>query len=993
MGEGFRKTGIDVLGDVPWGTHLCHFYQTKEDLIDILVPYFKAGLESNEFCFWVTSPPLEVKEAKAALKKAVKNLDEYIQKGQIELLDYSEWYTRSGSFDADKVLQGWAEKEKQALEKGFDGLRAAGNLFWLGTKEWREFTAYEEKLDLTVDEHQGIVICSYSLDNLSAAEVIDAVENHQSILIKRDDRWEVIKNPGRRRMQQALRQNEEHYRSIVETAPDGIWTLSIEGMFTSLNPAFEKILGWSREEWLGKPFMSIIHPDDRALALEKFLRGLRGGPPEPFEIRVLSKSGEYLVGEIIGIPLMKDGEVVGGLGFARNITERKRVEEALKQSEEKLRAMFRSVADGITVTDQEGHILEINESKLRLHGYTDKRELIGRSVFELLSPKERAGGIENLKGLMTEGHRGAIEYTFLREDGTEFPGEVNTCLIKDASGNPAGFIAVTRDITERKRAEETLRKSEEKLRVMFQSVAEGITLIDLEGNVLEMNEAALRMGGYSQEEAIGRSTVELTLPKERARAMENLKRLMTEEDHGPTEYTFLRKDGTKFPGEVNTCLIRDASGNPSGFIVVTRDITERRQAEESVFRSYYTQTVVKHILHLSLEETSLEKLLKRSLDLVLSVNWLFVGSSGCIFLVEDKPGVLVMKAQAGLARPIQEKCALVPFGRCLCGRAASTKEIQFADCLDERHEIRYEGIVPHCHYCVPIVVGDEMFGVMSLYLREGHRRDPRDEIFLRAVADVLAVIIRHRRMEKKVAEYEELTRLKGNILSTVSHELRTPLASIKGYSTMMLDYDRRLRREEKRQCLESIDRATDRLIDLIDHLLDMSRLEAGLFRLAKQPCRIDQLIRETVAEAQLRSPEHKVRAELEEELPTLTVDGGRIRQVLDNLLENAIRYSNKGTEVVVRAKLEADDIEISVYDQGMGIPAADIEKVFDPMYRLEERLGQDPRGLGLGLPLCKALVEAHGGRISLESALGKGTTVHFTLPLAERGGAIAAKTP
>jgi signal transduction histidine kinase len=278
-------------------------------------------------------------------------------------------------------------------------------------------------------------------------------------------------------------------------------------------------------------------------------------------------------------------------------------------------------------------------------------------------------------------------------------------------------------------------------------------------------------------------------------------------------------------------------------------------------------------------------------------------------------------------------------------------------------------------------------------LREGYPRDPRAEDFLRGVADVLAGIIRHRRMEKKVAEYEELNRLKSNILSTVSHELRTPLASIKGYATTLLDYERKLKREEKRQCLEAIDRATTRLIELIDHLLDMSRLEAGIFRLAKQPCRIDQLIRETVAEAQLRSPEYKVRAEFEEELPTLTVDSRRIRQVLDNLLDNAIKYSSKGTEVVVQANLEANDIEISVSDQGMGIPATDIEKVFDPMYRLEERLGQDPRGLGLGLPLCKALVEAHGGRISLESALGKGTTVHFTLPLAERGGAIAAQTP
>ena len=122
-----RKTGIGLIGEVPWGTHLCQFYQTREDLIDILVPYFKAGLENNEFCMWVTSEPLNVEDAQRALKKAVRNLDDYTGKGQMEILDYKDWYTKSGSFDADKVLQSWVEKEKQAIERGFDGIRLTGN--------------------------------------------------------------------------------------------------------------------------------------------------------------------------------------------------------------------------------------------------------------------------------------------------------------------------------------------------------------------------------------------------------------------------------------------------------------------------------------------------------------------------------------------------------------------------------------------------------------------------------------------------------------------------------------------------------------------------------------------------------------------------------------------------------------------------------------------------------------------------------------------------
>jgi len=236
-------------------------------------------------------------------------------------------------------------------------------------------------------------------------------------------------------------------------------------------------------------------------------------------------------------------------------------------------------------------------------------------------------------------------------------------------------------------------------------------------------------------------------------------------------------------------------------------------------------------------------------------------------------------------------------------------------------------------------------------------------------------------LERKTTEYEELDKLKGGLLSTVSHELRTPLASIKGYSTMLLDYDKRLRRTEKRQYLDAIDAATDRLSELIDHLLDMSRMDAGLLQLDMVVTRVDRLLQDMVAEAQLRVPEYRLRLELAKELPPLKVDVRRFHQVMDNLLDNATKYSEKGTEVVVRVEARAREVEISVADQGRGIPSADIGRVFDRMYRIEQRLAQDPGGMGLGLALCKALVEAQGGRIWLESKEGIGTTVRFTLPV------------
>lgn len=246
---------------------------------------------------------------------------------------------------------------------------------------------------------------------------------------------------------------------------------------------------------------------------------------------------------------------------------------------------------------------------------------------------------------------------------------------------------------------------------------------------------------------------------------------------------------------------------------------------------------------------------------------------------------------------------------------------------------------------------------------------------------LITQVAERKQAEERVVEYEELDRLKGNLLATVSHELRTPLAIIKGYSTMLVDYNRRLRSEEKKEYLQSIDRATDRLTELIDHLLDMSRLEAGLLKLDKQPTNISQLIQEVVAEAKLRAPRHTIETDERQRLPTVEVDARRIRQVLDNIIDNAIKYSNKESKVVVSAQRAGQELLISVADQGIGIPSHELEMVFDRMYRIEQRLTPEMGGIGLGLAICKGLITAHGGRIWVESELGKGSTFCFTLPL------------
>lgn len=249
-------------------------------------------------------------------------------------------------------------------------------------------------------------------------------------------------------------------------------------------------------------------------------------------------------------------------------------------------------------------------------------------------------------------------------------------------------------------------------------------------------------------------------------------------------------------------------------------------------------------------------------------------------------------------------------------------------------------------------------------------------------------ITERKRAEEKEREIEtlkEIDRLRTELLANVSHELRTPLATIKGYATMLINYDTKLAYDAKQDHLNSIDSAADQLMELIDELLDMSQLEAGLFKLRKTLASISDLVCDAVAESHARSPQHQITSESPKKLPKVNIDARRIRQVLDNLIDNASKYSKPETEVIIRVKQAKNELVISVTDHGAGIPEQYRDRVFDRMYRVEqEQSSSHASGIGLGLSICKGLVEAHNGRIWIESELGEGTTCFFTLPLGTR---------
>jgi signal transduction histidine kinase len=194
MPEQLRNTGLKITDRVPWSTHFCQLYRTKEDLLDVLVPYFQAGLENNEFCLWNVSGVLTPEEVKQSLNERVPGFSAYLEKSQIEILSPDG----SGEFDADRVLEGWAQKLDVASARGFFGLRVNGITSWAEKGDWIQFNGYENAVNSLVGKNKMLVFCSYRLDTRSASEVIDIIDSHAFSLARRDDGWEVIENSAGR---------------------------------------------------------------------------------------------------------------------------------------------------------------------------------------------------------------------------------------------------------------------------------------------------------------------------------------------------------------------------------------------------------------------------------------------------------------------------------------------------------------------------------------------------------------------------------------------------------------------------------------------------------------------------------------------------------------------------------------------------------------------------------------------------------------------------
>lgn len=285
---------------------------------------------------------------------------------------------------------------------------------------------------------------------------------------------------------------------------------------------------------------------------------------------------------------------------------------------------------------------------------------------------------------------------------------------------------------------------------------------------------------------------------------------------------------------------------------------------------------------------------------------------------------------------------------------------------------------------LPMLVGGRCVGGL-VFGRFGGPSFPPEHIRLAEfVAWHVGQLLENRRMAYRIANLEaqrELERMQDEFISTISHELRTPLGFIKGYVTTLLREDVEWASETRAEFLRIVDDESDRLRELIDNLLDSSRLQSGRLGMTTEPTRISTLIRDTAERTRSAYPEMDLRLEIDEDLPPAYVDSTRISQVLDNLLSNAHKYAPEST-VVVAASAENDFLRLVVKDNGPGIKTEHIPHLFERFYRVPTD-NNTVRGTGLGLYICRKIVEAHGGKIGIESKAGEGSTFLVTLPTIE----------
>jgi PAS domain S-box-containing protein len=667
--EEIRQTGIGVVDPMPWGTHSCHFYETKTDLLDTLIPYLKAGLDNNEYCIWVFSEPLTTAQAINALRAAIPAIDRHLSNRDIMIVAHRDWPLRGGSFNLQRVLSSWRQQVDKALDRGYAGVRVTWDIVWEDQSGWKNLAEYERAIDDSISELRLTALCTYALGTCGATQVLDVVGTHQFAVAKRNGELEVVETSETKRGKAEIhRLNRELEGRVIErstqlaTANEELRKESVERQRTDrCSAAFatlarklsgasvpleaakiiadtaDELFGWDScninlydaDRDLLQPVLRIDTIDGRRVVVSSLstehkptARGrrlieqsagltLREEPcafdedsvpfgdttrPSAAIMDVLIRHAAEIIGTLSlqsYTPRSYDQDALNNLqALAEHCGEalnRIRAEQALRESEERYRDLIENSQDLFCTHDLDGRFLSANRAVEKLLGYAPE-EFEGKNVREILVPESRDRFDDYLEVIRNEGIASGTMLVQTRAGERRIWEYYNTLRTEGVAAPIVRGMA--RDITERKRAEDALRESESFRRTIIESEPDCVKLVALDFTLLDMNPAGLAMiGASSREQVIGVSVLQLIAPQCRD-AYREMHERVCQGDSVVADYEIIGLTGVRRWVESHAAPLRNTDSSVIAHLAITHDVTERKRSEESLklFRALIDQS-------------------------------------------------------------------------------------------------------------------------------------------------------------------------------------------------------------------------------------------------------------------------------------------------------------------------------------------------------------------------------------------------------------------
>lgn len=616
---------------------------------------------------------------------------------------------------------------------------------------------------------------------------------------------------------------------------------------------------------------------------------------------------------------------------AREVAERRRIEGALRESEELYRGLVETSPDAIALADLEGGIVAVNQRCVELWGTESAEDLVGRNVLEFVLPEDRSAAERNMARVATEGVLRAARYRALRRDGTDWLAQVSASLKRDAEGRPAGFILITRDITEETRRDEALRRSEEAYRTLAEAARDIIFVIDRHDRVVFVNSFAAELLRTTPDTLVGRPRSEL-FPSEMAErhGLELAKVLQTGEPlyaEGPAAFT----EGQVWLG---TWLVplKSTRGDAEAVLGISRDITDRKRAEEALRES----------------EARYRGLVDHSKDAIVLVRL-----DGSIEYASPALGEMLGYSPEEFVRD-----PLLP-ARLVHPESRDTLE-HLMRAWVEREELP-DGPVDLAWVTQD---GATVYTEVVVTPLRGAAGEPSG-------VQVVA---------RDVTERRRIEELKSEFLAMVSHEMRTPLTSIIGYCALLERAGEATEDELTSTVIERLCGRSEHMLRLVEELLEALQIDSGEFELHLETVDFQALVDECIGQV-THAGRHHVELDVEADLEPVECDPRRLSSAVGNLLTNAVKFSPDGGEIRVSMATRDGEVRVVVTDPGVGIPPEALETIFDRFTQADMSGTRRFGGFGMGLHIVRSIVEAHGGSVGVSSVPGEGSTFTVRMPL------------